>query len=942
MEGLQRAIAKGRGREVRSRNSRPTHGKKVFKQFLTNASHGISFSKDVILEMGPESVPYREANFHCLYNVSGTLAPIPKQKTHKKTTLMKPHAKDETTLVEDIPSLPPIYAQPFAPLTAKDSLTFSMNQDCMSDAFKKGVGGVFNVFNSLKQTTRSDKNDKARMEIKWDEFLLKKLTNTTAKWIVSQQIPDHFIEKPRLQTLLRRQYGSASATDLVSDDPMQEQDFAGFVEFQKQVAEMKGALESQAETPLPVYYRVQGYSLPTTNIQSGGVNDTAGHVVVKRIPPLQTPKLQDYLNPKAGKFVYHTDNNFQQELFLGVAKPMHQLLSKNHDRIIMDNNSEYGKNLEESYPCTPRTFMTEQEEMKDPNRAVVGRTERGLRRWIDLPTAADYTAEIGLIAPENMDALSLGSKQEQEQQPYEPMPELADLRYAVEKWRSAWNIKATWQSVTIEGLSKALNDLHYHVRLGAIATCASGAVNRPRAAEDPIDAAQFGRSWEVHPVPPDLRPMIDAALEDPIWRVQVAAAVCHYAMGAPDPKAREILRTALNKDHTGVGADSWMAAQCLAMEGEVSRAVIQRLLSQHFLSEAKTDREQAATLLSSLSSKTTLVRSLLAEELNCIDCKNREQACETISLLRSPINKDLSNKLVYMMWNDWSAVVRQKAAQALGKLGLGRLVHNELSQKLEDGPGTRRMEALGLIGHLHIMTAKLLPSFLLCLNDSFVSVRKLGCHTAGKLGLKDEMIMNQLLHLMQTDPIWEVKVAAIAALAKINCLTVRLRDLLLWALHHETEPKVRHAACEALRRLKVEGPELQQVLQERFALEPNLHVRRQIENILTINGYKLECDKGMVHKIKDQVQKMCNKNIITQKVLIVDDLKSLQDTKRRLQGSQAHLDAPEGQTLTDLLYQQLKSCKHAIGADTDSSVSSAQSSKSQSQSSQEDNTPIQV
>lgn len=48
---------------------------------------------------------------------------------------------------------------------------------------------------------------------------------------------------------------------------------------------------------------------------------------------------------------------------------MHQLLSKNHDRIIMDNNSEYGKNLEESYPCTPRTFMTEQEEMKDPNRA---------------------------------------------------------------------------------------------------------------------------------------------------------------------------------------------------------------------------------------------------------------------------------------------------------------------------------------------------------------------------------------------------------------------------------------------------------------------------------------------------------------------------------------------------------------------------------------------
>lgn len=30
------------------------------------------------------------------------------------------------------------------------------------------------------------------------------------------------------------------------------------------------------------------------------------------------------------------------------------------------------------------------------------------------------------------------------------------------------------------------------------------------------------------------------------------------------------------------------------------------------------------------------------------------------------------------MWNDWSALVRQAAAQALGKLGLGSDIHNEL------------------------------------------------------------------------------------------------------------------------------------------------------------------------------------------------------------------------------------------------------------------------
>ncbi|KAL2099095.1 hypothetical protein ACEWY4_005575 [Coilia grayii] len=907
MEGFQRAIAKARSRK----NPR---GQKVYRQFLTNACHGITFSEDVVVEMGPESVPYSKANFHCLYDVSGPLAPVSKQKIKKKMW-MNPHSKDgESTLVDDIPSLPPVEVSPAGPLAAKDSLTFSINQDCTSDVFRRtGMRGAPNVYSCLKQTTRSDQNDISRMEIKWDEFVLKKLTKTTAKWIVNQQIPNYYIEKPRLQLLLRRQYGSASATDLVSEDPMKEQDFCCFVELQNQMGELKVALESQPETPLPV---VHGYSLPTTTTYPGGVNETAEHVVVKRPEPLQTPKLQDSLNPRAGKFVYQTDNNYQQELYLGVAKPVHQLLSKNHDRIIMDNNSEYRKHLQESYPCGPQTFITELEEVKEPQREVVGRIERGLRRWVDLPTTADYTAEIGLIPPDNSDPVTVAPKQQQ--QHYEPMSELSSLRYAVEKWRSAWNIKTTWQSVTVEGLKRALNNMHYHVRLGAIATCASGAVNMPRATEDPIDAAQFGRSWDVHPVPPELMPLLDSALDDPVWRVQVAAAVCHYAMGTPGARAREILRTALNKGVAGLGADSWMAAQCLAMEGEASQAVIQRLLSQHFLSEADADREQAASLLSCLSSKTTLVRSLLAEELNCLDSNTRVLACDTISRLKGPINKDLANKLVYLMWNDWNSTVRQRAAQALGKLGMGRQLHNELSQKLEEGPGSWRIEALLLIGHLHIMTAKLLPSFLLCLTDSFVAVRRQGCHTAGELRLRDDVVMNQLLHLMQNDPVWEVKcntnkifflfiLCAAVALAKINCLTPRLRDLLLWALHHETEPRVRIVACEALLRMKVKGPELQQVLQERYALEPNVHVRRQIENILKINGYKLEGDKGMIHKIKDEVQKMCAKNIITQKIMFLQNLKSLQETKQRLQGSQGHLDMPDSQALADLLYEQFKS-----------------------------------
>lgn len=239
--------------KVKAKSQKNSLGQKVYKQLLTNACHGITFSEDVIMEMGPEAVPYSKANFHCLYDVSGPLAPlahISKQKSKKKRWI-NTHSKNEEAIL-----LPPVQAPPIAPLAAKDSLTFSINQDSWSDAVRRtGLRWVPNVYSSLKETTRSDKEDKPRMKIQWDELVLKKLTKTTAKWIVSQQIPNHCMEKLRLQSMLRRKYGTASVTDLVNDDCMQEKDFRSFFELRKPIAEQKGANESQAETPLPVYYR---------------------------------------------------------------------------------------------------------------------------------------------------------------------------------------------------------------------------------------------------------------------------------------------------------------------------------------------------------------------------------------------------------------------------------------------------------------------------------------------------------------------------------------------------------------------------------------------------------------------------------------------------------------------------------------------------------------
>ena len=59
------------------------------------------------------------------------------------------------------------------------------------------------------------------------------------------------------------------------------------------------------------------------------------------------------------------------------------------------------------------------------------------------------------------------------------------------------------------------------------------------------------------------------------------------------------------------------------------------------------------------------------------------------------------------------------------------------------------------------MTAKLLPAYLQCFDDEYVSVRKETCITAGNLKIQEKEVIDKLLHLATHDPIWKVKALAI-------------------------------------------------------------------------------------------------------------------------------------------------------------------------------------
>ena len=58
------------------------------------------------------------------------------------------------------------------------------------------------------------------------------------------------------------------------------------------------------------------------------------------------------------------------------------------------------------------------------------------------------------------------------------------------------------------------------------------------------------------------------------------------------------------------------------------------------------------------------------------------------------------------------------------------------------------------------MTAKLLPAFLKCFEDEYVSIRSEACITCGNLAIKDEEVIAKLLHLATFDTIWKVKALA--------------------------------------------------------------------------------------------------------------------------------------------------------------------------------------
>ncbi|XP_036887151.1 HEAT repeat-containing protein 4 isoform X2 [Sturnira hondurensis] len=869
----------------------PQHCAHLKNQYLKKAAANLTFSQEVVWQRGLPSVPYSQYSFDHLYNTDHIIQPphIRKARPEKPVSFKSLDSSG-----------------PSARVTSQAAKTKSSNN--LKKKLKKSKPASPDPETScpvihpcrdperLSLLPSPDVNLEEReawllpheKEVRaWEAIVLEKLNKRTARWIENKRPLRPGVSPNKWQSFLRQQYDWShirdeltSTSDLELLKQLEEEETA---DFEGRSTILPTQEREESELLLSVYFRLPNYlpQLPKVETTSGH-NKTAEDIDGKR--GIWQPPDQSYfrqVNPRAGKFAYSTDNTFEQDIYFDKVQVVHQIGAR-RDQIFLENLNRYNKQLLKVFPESPERW-TSQPVPEAPCRPV-----KGALCWTALPTPVkDLLPPVG---EEDMSIKTRKLKTKAESPEEDGAWKLAVLQRMLREWKTAWALVIEWRRKTVEGLLRSLVDRNNNTRIQAIATCATAALERPRTAisqGDP-DKEETVKAPLIQDLPEVLKSALEAALCDKNVNVQMAAAICQYAMESHNPLAQDIMQTALLK---GNSVDSWAAAQCLALEGAATYPVIKRILHQLFNKKNEDTEHQAYMLLSHLSGKSTLIHTILAVELNSRQWKDRIMACRALSRISGTVCLDIKHKLIQLMWNDWNKEVRQAAAKALGRMSLGKEVHDIIRVKLCQGNSQERVEALSLIGGLKLMTAKLLPSFLNCFSDDFMAVRRAACLAAGALQIRNTMVLRCLLNLIQKDPYWKIKAFAIRALGQIGQVSPQLTDLLLWAVHYDSSPGVRLEACRSILALKLQGDRVRDTFLDVLLLENHDAVLKEVHQAMKILNLENEGNGELFQEIKNRIQTLNQKDLLTQKIFKIETVIK----KVKAEAKHIYLQPKEGQ-----------------------------------------------
>ncbi|KAM3920363.1 HEAT repeat-containing protein 4 [Leptodactylus fuscus] len=821
------------------------HFVKCQETYIQNAAGDLHFSKEVVKDRGLASLSYQEWDSKDVYNASNVIPQIGMK------TVLRRQPKQRTLEPKSHRVEIPV---PSKKLKAKSCIDFGNSIWKKLEEPRHGSSSHLTEEKPKTFLTEETTLLTPRMKVPYQQSLshgkpnkstevqLKRLTTAPERWI-----DGHHIESKDTHS---KHYGFSNSSELINNGHVTEEDLTTFKELKKYKPEHHKDItkEPKSETLLPVFYKIPGYLPPQKQMQEvAAKNKTAESLAIKHFelpPPL---RLQDLMNPKAGKYVLATENDFERELYSGLSKIIHQDGTKKKKCIVMDSNSKYEKHVQQSMPRPYKEWISSdgQTDMDQPLRP-----ERGAHRWVALPTVVVDKME---ISPQKETSTNVPGERDSELKEIQSgtLTKKQVLENIVTQWRTAWLLSASWKDVTLEQLTRDLNNVHNSHKISALITMASSAVAAPQKIVFPAEILN----------------LVSKALQEEDGLVKMTAALCQYLIQEASEEARTIMFKALE---SGTDVDSWAAAQCLALEGNPSYLVIRRILEQMFAATNQGTQEQALYILRELSKHTNLIHSMLGEALSSGKWGERILSCKVLSVLQGKINQGVKNKLSHLMWNDWSPAVRGAAAKALGKLDQGKEVHDQIKQHLESDSWKTKVQALSLIGFLQIMTAQLLPGFLQCFENDFLAVRRQACWAAGLLGIKDEMVMNCLYELVQSDPVWKIKAHALKALGKIGHITARVKELILWAVR-DKEPGVRIEAYRCIASLNLCDDEVQHVLQDRLTLESHELASREVKQTLTTLNMAHKGNQEMMAQVRHQLSKLCQKEVLFPKLLKMDE-----------------------------------------------------------------------
>ncbi|UJR26848.1 hypothetical protein I4U23_008160 [Adineta vaga] len=901
--------------------------KPVESNLLAFVSNGLEFDVDVVQKLCPAAISFDNYNGRSLYVPSADIvhSPRPPRRLQPLSlTLPKERWKHARRILKQKPlAIEPAKFRPQQSLfymtevneegepikdsklsTRYDHLVLPTIKSDLSEETDENLLSVRPGHDAIeRQAHMIAERDFAQMERNWDEYMFEHMDENTATFIILKHVHDEE-RQARLIEYLKRTYHIVKLPNPLEMELIPTDDDEDHKLDQRHPKKLKNQITDR-DTNTSNRNISSHQSLRTAQEQQQQRNrEDMKNNVTSNIRPSQQivtgnsfirpePTFYDIMSDKITNTVYQTDHPYEQAMILG--NNQHKRIDE-PGVIALSDKLQFDKVLQKQLPPDPDSIATT---LDIGSSATFDRPipSRGLRRWKTLPGIKDTHTP----RPPDVNDLLLSWL----------LPPTADSRgnhtlklnttisRIIEEWRRKWQTNHQWLDVDIEELYRDLHDSHPHIQFTALVICSR--------ASQYLTKKEIESGLKVRLLPERLLRSIEDLLDDLQERIRTAAAITLTTLRRFSPKVESILRLCIMNGHPD---DKLTAAQCLASVNLTTSDIIHELLKNYFEAKHDTTREPLIFSLAKLSQGTNLVHSLTGEYLNSADANERIIACKLFPLLKSQPNRDITQKLIHLMWEDLTSSVRRAAGQALGKCGCGQAVHEELVIRLQSQYWQDRVEALKLISYLGVLTAKLMQPFMKCFKDDRVTVRIRACRTTYKLQIRDETIRDLLVELIEYDPVEKVRYAAVEALGLYGMTNEKCRNVLLWSVRYDKSPLVRSAAPNALVLLEKPHEDIIDTLQSRYLVEKQPVVIQSLKEALEAYHCNLSQDVPIIQEIRNEVRKLNTKAIIWEKIMNLErDLRYSTDLERLIAPM---LDKPSTPINAEIEIQSSTSLTHYI------------------------------